>query len=384
MADQIYNSFYQYKNSYCELCDSIKRVIYPEIYQLKDKSLLNSESAVYMEKARKCAFPISEEAESQIRSVEETVKEKTVKEKTDNNLCNELRDGIKGILYMDISQLEDDCLQDIEIAVYMERTRACAPQMSEEAEKQIESVLQIVQVEGENHISKGTRGGRGRYENKILDYYPFEEMTGWCEKYQQVLFSFNNVDIFWPKSFEKKDISRYGYHKARRINHELSNGMPEDRIMSEMTLGMGLTNSIFVHLKAIETLTELNAYQDIISDICRMPGIKMRMSIADYLFNHLELKQGNVNLEELHNILLSAIPEIDKAFSKCKEDLCHLYDRDEEFNILKENIAEEWKSSIFANPYIERWIAEDAGIGKLEEQYEVIKDYDEKKKNKTI
>ena len=302
-----------------------------------------------------------------------------------NDLYNELYDSIRRILFPDIFQLKDDCLQDIEIAVYMEKTKKYAPQMSDDVKFKIESLEETINEKPESHIGKTMRGVRGRYDREIFDYYPFKEKSGWCEKYQQVLFSDRNVDIFSPKNDSKKeDISRYGYYKAKSINYELKSGMPEDRIMSEMTLGMGLTNCIFMHLKEIKTLTELNAYDEIIHDICRIPGVKMRISMADFLFNYLEGNKGNRNLDELHNKLISAIPEIDKAFSKCKEDMYLLCDKDEEFNILKEDIKEEWETSMFNNPYIERRIAEEREIEDIYKQYEEIKEYKEGNVPETI
>ena len=215
---------------------------------------------------------------------------------------------------------------DIDIALLMfcgiEETDSS--EIAGEVEKTY-SNLYDVYYEKEIPIPIGNRkGDMGRYSKDIEKYFPFaitkskegRSITKWCKDYQELLWRQNNAEIF---SINKKgdDISRYCYLKTEKLYDSLKEKPIENLLMFEMTMGFGITNTIYSYLENIKKVSQILEIEPALRILCEFPGINLRKTIADLVFCYLSEKELS---KKSIKIALEALKDIQKNINELYEN----------------------------------------------------------------
>lgn len=176
--------------------------------------------------------------------------------------------SIKGLLPK--LRIIENCFKDVDITIYMVWGEKNADPMDKKTEAIIMSTLDRDNM---------------RALSDAIKYFPFKvlenERTSWCNKYQGVLFYKDNMGIFSIDEYSD-DLSKYCYFKTEKIFEKLKNESIENLWILEMSLGIVLTNTIYMYLKEVKTLDELQEYKNIIRKLCQIPGGVQRIILLKY------------------------------------------------------------------------------------------------------
>lgn len=170
------------------------------------------------------------------------------------------------------------------------------------------------------------KGSEGRYGEDIEKYFPFaikkkessKIITKWCSDYQEVLWNQNNAEIF---SINKEgiDISRYCFFKTERIYDLLKEKPVENLLISEMTLGFGVTNTVYSYLKNIDKVSQITKIESVLQNLCKIPGINLRNNIAYLVFRYLSIikffdDNTENNTEDIEKMLNNIQESVNKLY----------------------------------------------------------------------
>lgn len=233
-------------------------------------------------------------------------------------------------------------------------------------------------------LSKEWRGNCGIQE-RVKNFeeksrLPFQVKKEWCREYCEVMFATNNIRLF-EKSEMGDRIERYSFDKEEKICTEIYKKIIENEekeieekaavkskienyLLLDKTLGLTLTNCIFLYVKEMDWQT-MNRIVPVIRMLARLRCIYMRNDIANVVFEYIKWSgYDNGYILKIQNFLETFVEQVNEFYLECLNIMWYrvIIDKKKEAAIKDKEIISEYfnEEAEDISKYLEEYCARDS------------------------